>query len=67
MRNGLDYANGIYIGAKELDLDIGKLYISYNGDGYLYNPMSTTVSTLNAAGGVQYLKFVHGIFMGYDN
>ena len=66
MRNGVDYNKGVYIGADELDLDIGKLYISYNGDGNLYEPKSTTVSTLNGAGAVQYLVFKHGLFMGYS-
>lgn len=65
MRNGVTYNKGIYMGANELDLDITKLYVSLYGDQQLEEGKSMTVSMLDAAGNVQYIRFIHGIFVGY--
>lgn len=65
MRNGVTYNNGIYMGTNELALDIAKLYVSLYGDQQLEEGKSTTVSMLDAAGNVQYIRFIHGIFVGY--
>lgn len=62
MRNGVDYAKGIYMEANELDLNIARLYVSQYGDSQLAQGVSQTFHFLDDTTGlVCTLTFVNGI------